>query len=156
MPRCRVDELNRQLPAAGRALELERQIGAARVGHGHVEFVHVARKIDRLAAHAVAKCQRRGQRLRPPIDPIHEKPIRAVVEVGRVIRDDAADAEAVGSRGRQGESPRHLAKQAGVGAHALDRPQHRPRSVHDVELERRLGRSVLGLEERVELLACDA
>src|SRR6267154_3885771 len=143
-------------PGTGRALDLEHQIGATRGGYGHAEFVHVAREIDRLAAHAVAKGQCRRQPLRPPIDPIQEEPICPVVEVGRVVRDDAADAEAVGSGPWQRKSTGYLAKQAGVGADALDRPQNRPRSFDDVELERSFGRSVLGLEERVELLACDA
>src|SRR5207247_518563 len=138
---------------SSRRLRRERgdQVATARVGHGHAEFVHVARKIDRFAPQAVAEGQCVGQRLGPPIDPIQKQPIWSVVEVVGVVRG-AADAEAVGSRAWQRKSPRHLAKQAGVAAEALSRAENGSATVQNVELEVGLRRSVLRLEERIELV----
>src|SRR5258706_16418864 len=99
-----------------------------------MEFIDVARNIDAFAADAVAEDKRGGQGFGGSIDTIQEEPVRTAV-ARHAVRLEAGDPEAVRASARQSKSPRHLAQQAGVGAHALSRAKDRSGLTEDLDLD---------------------
>src|SRR2546430_1782882 len=87
---------------------------------------------------------------RSPIDPIEKQTIRALILV--VVGLGPADSQMVRSGARNGKPSGDLAEQAAVVARALRRSQYRTRGTYHLDLEVRIARSILPLQEDIVLL----